>query len=425
MRVAANDLKTRIADAESLFARKEYPAVLRILSAADKQSIRQLSRRDIAGLLLLKGRCRFEMGQYQSALISVKASLRLTRASDEHELFARGKQVMGNTLMLMGRFEEAKCSHLEAFAAFKRTGLSEMLFGTHVNLGLCNFYHGDLTTARRNLEDALTCARKYNSNSEVSLCLRNLSRVLLFTGSFDKALSTLREAEQQVHSTEAVRAHKSLIESMASVFRLQYRTAQTEFAVARKKFEKTRAARESAVCLEYLGLNEYFAGNYRKAKEYYQQVLDMPEPTASAVAQTLRMMADVHIAEGHWDLARATAAKADVAITKISERIELGALWRAYGHIHAHDGNRDEARAFFTKSIELLRQLGARYELALSHCDAGRAQVFSEAERGEHLRIARALFVEMEVPKRVAQVDAVIAEREDVHHFDRKPASKQ
>ncbi|MBK7092270.1 MAG: tetratricopeptide repeat protein [bacterium] len=59
-----------------------------------------------------------------------------------------------------------------------------------------------------------------------------------------------------------------------------------------------------AVCLEYLGLNEYFAGNYAKAREYYDQVLAMPEPTASAVAQTLRMLTDVEIAEGNWDAAK-------------------------------------------------------------------------------------------------------------------------
>ncbi len=166
--------------------------------------------------------------------------------------------------------------------------------------------------------------------------------------------------------------------------------------------------RDVAVCLEYLGLNEYFAGNYAKAREYYDQVLAMPEPTASAVAQTLRMLTDVEIAEGNWDAAKTTAAKAEVAINKISERIELGALWRAYGHIHTHDNDHAKARENFEKSIDLLRQLGARYELALSHFDAGRSKAYSTDQQMEHLNQAKALFIDMEVPKRVAQVDAAI-----------------
>ncbi len=171
-----------------------------------------------------------------------------------------------------------------------------------------------------------------------------------------------------------------------------------------------------AICLEFLGLNEYFAGNYAKAREYYDQVLAMPEPTASAVAQTLRMLTDVEIAEGNWDAAKATAAKADVAINRISERIELGALWRAYGHIYTHDNDHSKAREFFEKSIDLLRQLGARYELALSHFDAGRSNAYSFNQQSEQLKAAKALFVEMEVPKRVAQVDEALARLADREH---------
>ena len=49
------------------------------------------------------------------------------------------------------------------------------------------------------------------------------------------------------------------------------------------------------------------------------------------------MLTDVYIAQEDWEKAIETARKAEAAITKINERIELGALYRAYGQICAHD----------------------------------------------------------------------------------------
>ncbi|MGB5137505.1 MAG: sigma 54-interacting transcriptional regulator, partial [Candidatus Zixiibacteriota bacterium] len=195
---------------------------------------------------------------------------------------------------------------------------------------------------------------------------------------------------------------------MMHCLKLEHGNAKSTILDAYSLTRRLQDVRFEIICLEFLGLNEYFAGNYKKAREYYDQVLAMPEPTASAVAQTLRMLTDVEIAEGNWEAAKTTAAKAEVAINKISERIELGALWRAYGHIHTHDDDHAKAREYFEKSIDLLRQLGARYELALSHFDAGRSKAYSPDQQMEHLNQAKALFIDMEVPKRVAQVEAAI-----------------
>jgi DNA-binding NtrC family response regulator len=159
---------------------------------------------------------------------------------------------------------------------------------------------------------------------------------------------------------------------------------------------------------------EYYRGNYRKAREYYQQVLDMPEPTASAVAQTLRMLTDVYVAEGKWHKAASTAQKAEAAILKINERIELAALWRAYGQIHTHKGESETARDYFRKSIELLKEIGAKYELALSYFAAGESESYSFDERKRHLEMSRMLFVEMDVPKRVEQLDDALRKLREV-----------
>lgn len=415
-------IEEKLSSIRELSEAGRHDTALRMLRSIDvRQSTSPICRSEYYYYF---ARCDYFRGDYARALSRVRAALRYARTCSSHEVYARYKLLAGAIRHALGQLDEAIEDYLDSYASSKRAGSYKSLCGVFINIGLVHMLKGELSKASDCYTKALALSISHNTGYEQSVCRLNLSRCLWLQGRHKECLDLLDEVEQMGdHSGLALRVDQ--IRGIVQAYVCSFRSAHVLLHRLLKFATSERSSRDVAVCLEYLGLNEYFAGNYKKAKEYYQQVLDMPEPTASAVAQTLRMLTDVHIAEGHWDLARATAAKADTAINKISERIELGALWRAYGHIHAHDGNRDEARSFFTKSIELLRQLGARYELALSHFDAGRAKVFSEAESGEHLRITRALFVEMEVPKRVAQVDAVIAEREDAHHFDHKPASKQ
>ena len=395
-------------------------AQLRLAELIDKRLFAEallfsesFSRVDIRGMHISEkselyyfiARSLFELGEYNKAIIKVKTAMRLIRPTAEHLQYARQKQLLGNVFTRLGRNREALECYVESFAGFKRACSNVDIYGSLVNIGLAHFSGGDLGQALKYFAEARDAARKYNSESKVMLVERNIARALVLTGRFSESHNILLAQRKNSDSSGVSSHYIDQIDSMACTYELQYDDSSNALNRTIAFFRGACMSRDIAICLEYLGLNEYFAGNYAKAREYYDQVLAMPEPTASAVAQTLRMLTDVEIAQNNWEAAKTTAARAETAISKISERIELGALWRANGHIHTHDGNHAEARSCFAKSIDLLRQLGARYELALSHFDAGRSACHSAKERLEHLRQAKALFLEMEVPKRVAQVD--------------------
>ncbi len=417
-------IEAKIAEIQRLLDVRDVKPALAMLLGILSAERATLTRAELSIMYHLWARCEHLNCNFRSALLKEMVSERLAFDPSETVTYGMQKNLKGLILAALGRIDQAIEEYMEAFAARRKAKQTDRLWGPLLNIGLSNFMKGNLLQALENVQAASGYAERFNSAFEVLTCRIAESRIDLLMGRFREMreihggfnLSTLTSSQQ----TELLN-----LEAMACVWQLRYREAIRKLSMSSKQHSAAGYRRGVAVCLEYLGLNEYFAGSYKKAKEYYQQVLDMPEPTASAVAQTLRMLTDVHIAEGHWHLAKQTAAKAEAAITKISERIELGALWRAYGHLHAHDDNRDEARAFFTKSIELLRQLGARYELALSHFDAGRAKVFTAYERAEHLRSARTLFVAMDVPKRVVQVDEAIKQLEADRHSgeSRNPAS--
>ena len=390
--------------ATSQIEQGEYAAALTQLRQYRLREFKMVGSDEASRFLYLQARCLYHLGEYQWAGIKIRAALRVAQNSGDHSLYATEKQLLGVILAAQGQFEGAIEAYNESYVYRKRSGERNKLYGSLTNIGLCHFSKGNLLQAEESFVRALATSELYNSSKESELCRLNLARLQWLRGSYGLALNILKE----VHEEQFLR-FSSLIVSQVSTSNCDYVRAKNSLEKCLNIFTLSGELREQVICLEFFGLNEYFAGNYSKAREYYDQVLAMPEPTASAVAQTLRMLTDVEIAEGNWDAAKTTAAKAEVAINKISERIELGALWRAYGHIHAHDNDHARARENFEKSIDLLRQLGARYELALSHFDAGRSKAYSPDQQIEHLNQAKALFIDMEVPKRVAQVDAAIS----------------
>jgi DNA-binding NtrC family response regulator len=358
-------------------------------------------------VLLIKARCLYFSGEYGAALDSVRLAIELSRPSSAHALYAEQKFLLGRILNLMGRTSEAIEELTESYAFFRRASNDNMSLKPLMTLGLLNQAKGNLSQASSVFESVREKAQQLHLELDYLFATFNLCRVSLLAGNFRRVLELLDEASSlakpQAHNTRTRN-----LRGMWEVLTMDSNTARGTLEDLSAYFSRLGHKRDVAVCLEYLGLNEYFAGNHAKAKEYYQQVLAMPEPTASAVAQTLRMLTDVYVAEGNWKEAKETAVAAEAAIIKINERIELAALWRAQAQIAEHDHNHDAARDFFQKSIDLLQQCGARYELALTYFAAGQSTIHSSASRSEHLQQAKTLFVEMDVPKRVALVEEAI-----------------
>jgi hypothetical protein len=165
-------------------------------------------------------------------------------------------------------------------------------------------------------------------------------------------------------------------------------------------YQKTGSTRDEIVCLEYLGLNEHFAGNQLAARKYFEDILSREEITASARAQTLRMLTDVHIAEHNYAKASRTADLAEEAINKINERVEAGCLHRSRMWLAAAAGDNNAVRHHFAEALDMFHLIGARYELAETYLAGGQIGVFDTVSRREFLKQATLLFVKCGVTVR-------------------------
>jgi tetratricopeptide (TPR) repeat protein len=112
-----------------------------------------------------------------------------------------------------------------------------------------------------------------------------------------------------------LRADLSMLRGLLHGLLLDFGEAADYLTNGMQLYAQVGASGDVAVCKEYLGLVRYFAGDYSEARQYYRAILDSSEPTASAVAQTLRMLTDAYIAEGRFKEALATEKKAEEALT--------------------------------------------------------------------------------------------------------------
>jgi len=399
---------TQLSRIERNLNEERYSEAIQLLDSLRSSHCRFDSVREIVHFLHLYAQALHNTGKDVKALVKAKAALRIARNLHDDKLYADLKLTQGRILVRLGRLRDAAERFTESYVFFSRAGDHISMLYPLDALGHVHHIQGHLARAQEVFDQALTLALKLSLGKKANTLRRNLVVVSVSMGELRNSLSILDSMESGgLENWE--KANIERLRGMIALLRLDYSEAERLLDKALQYFRRSGSRRDINVCKEFLGLLQSYSGKQGEARSVFREILKDTEATASVVAQTLRMLTDVYIAEGKWRKATTTAKKAEEAITKINERKELGALYRAYGQIYTHENKTETARDYFRKSIDLLREIGARYELALSYFAAGQSESYDPNERMSHLHTARTLFVEMDVPKRVEQVDDAIA----------------
>ena len=396
-----------VTDVENSLDNERYRDALNMLERHRTSCSCFAGNRDAAIFLHLYARTLHHLGEDKRALIKVKAAQRLMRDLNDGSSYAAMKMTHGRILVRLGRLMDAAESFNESYVFYKRSNEFESMLYPLDALAHVHYISGNLRRSSEVFEQSILCAEKHKTRKNVDIGKRNLAVVLVSMGEFRRAMTILESIDSGA-AAEWEKANINRQRGIISLYRLELTPARDHLTQAQRYFEHSGSVRDANICSEFLGLMYSYECLFQKARGLFKNILEGKEPTASAVAQTLRMLTDVYIAEGKFRRASSTAKKAEDAINKIGERIELGALYRAYGQIYAHKGEIETARNYFKKSIDLLKEIGARYELALSYFACGNSESYNGDNRLRHLEAARMLFVDMDVPKRVEQVDDAI-----------------
>ncbi len=391
-----SELKTSVLDdIERLVESRKYDEAIHALDVIRVTSRPiQWSRPDLAKFLYFRARSRFYVSRYKEARRDVRACLRLTTSGSNVDLHTSAKMLHGSIDWAEGDLESAVEQYLECYLTRKRLSHFPKLYGPLQNIGLVHLVKGDLHHARETFAKALQLAAKFNGSDDVLLCATNLATAMILAGEFGAARSLLSCHEHletsEVNKNRVVRI-RGWLDSLCG----DYESATANLRCAMIYFEKAHLHRDAVVCREFLAQTSLLRWDIKEAISQLKSILQLPNLSASAVAQTLRMLAEAQALCHNWSEARRTIAAAEKAIGSLGERIELGAMFRVAGMLCCHEKELETARQHFGKSISLLVTTGARFELALTYRAAALADCFGPEERTTYLHQAMGIFKEI------------------------------
>lgn len=199
----------------------------------------------------------------------------------------------------------------------------------------------------------------------------NLGIAYYKTGNLKASQKSL--AESHKIATEGNWPHRQLYTNiaLANVFRMhrQFSDARQHLHTAYTQAQALGYPREEALALEFLG--DVFRDEDRpnEAKRYYNRALAIATtiaPKGDIVMEIHRRNGECHLANGELGQAVSELKKSLSLSRTQGDRFEEAAALRIMSQVKRQASDLTAAESLISESVEILTDIGARYELALS-----------------------------------------------------------
>ena len=139
---------------------------------------------------------------------------------------------------------------------------------------------------------------------------------------------------------------------------LQRRCTQAEnyYKQALKLATEDKNLREISIFHEYEGELCFVTGDWKKAREHYNQALKIGEeiaPQGDIINQTCRLLAELELAQGNLEKAISFCERSLSVSLRLGDRFEEGIVYRILGKIYFFKKDTVKAKDNFEKSIKL------------------------------------------------------------------------
>jgi len=372
--------------------------------------------------------------QALQALEELKSEERVNRFSAEERNIC---YLLAITLHGLGKYSEAKANAERAYELLRNTSENSKVAEIQYILGLLYLELGDLRSAENYIRDAITTHRRTGSQDEIITCYNKIARIFFVKSEFEKAIEYLNEAKELSEKIGNFRMVSIVSGNLGRVYILlgEWRKAEKNLQISlsfnqksgdelslcrdllslgfvtclkrdfqrsknflAKAFELARKndfLRELAIYYEYAGQLACSERNEKTATSYFLKSIEigqMAAPEGDINNQTYRLLAELQVAQKQFDQAFISCQKSLEVSKSLSEKIEEGAVYRILGQIYSAKGEKEKSRESFEKSMSLLQQVGAKYELTKTYLEAGRSNSFDYYKRLGFLSNAESLF---------------------------------
>lgn len=166
--------------------------------------------------------------------------------------------------------------------------------------------------------------------------------------------------------------------------------------------------RNRALYHEYLGWIYNLDNRFEEAVKTLKQGIALSSriaPESALISQSKRLLADACLGLKKTDPAEKAALEALEIAEKIRERSEMAACYRVFARVEQARGNHKKAKKRFDDAVNIFRNIGSRYELAVTRYLAAVSGLYESGERAALLYLAKEYFLAENIEHYVERTD--------------------
>lgn len=395
-------LAHRLEKIEELIENKEYVTALAQIrevqsSARIDSPLADLPFEKTGLFCYLSAKVFHYLSSYQEAQESGQKALSIFIELHDELGIAQTQYLIGLVYIATGELKSAESEVRDALTGFRRVRYLKGIIDCLSQLSHIEFIKGNYSKSVEYIQDALTYAEKGMEPKKRAFLYGNLGRMLLMMGNWREAEKNLllnielnRQAENEF---DLCRSLLSL--GYVHFLKRKFKKAKESYDESLSFIQKHNCVRELTIYHEYSGELTFAQGDYQSAENHYKKVFEIMEekaPESDMISQTNRLLAELQMAKKEYDLALSSCEKALKVSISLGEKLEESACYRILGQIYTVRGDKEKARDNFNKSLSILEEIQAKYELARTCLEAGKSNSFEYFERLKYLGMAKDIF---------------------------------
>lgn len=375
------------------------------LSTIDNIEFSELDSSNRGEYYLLLGENLLFQGNYNHDYLE-KAIL-IYKFTSNHEKFAYAKYLRGWQYQFKGDLIKAKEYLLESYISFLRIDNLPKCARVLNRLSYVCLLSGDMEQAIENLNK---CIKYYSKERDVKkevVAKNNLALVHFKAGNLSIAHSIYKEEQAN---------YDILDDKSRCVFKLGFSMVHalqgninTAISLLEDAYDMTNdLMSEKSQYFEYLGKVLLLNHNYKDAETALKKGLGIAlgtAPDSCHISQIKRLLGDVYVAIGEFDLAEQVTNEALAVAGKINEQVEIAACYRIFALLEIHRGNNNKAKDWFQKAYDLFNMISSRYELAITRYLACTSELYSRSEKMAMLFMALEYFKSEKITHYIDKID--------------------
>jgi tetratricopeptide (TPR) repeat protein len=295
---------------------------------------------------------------------------------------------------------------LRSLEISEETGDLVMQARLYQNLGWQSETTGNYALALERLEKGRNLAEQCRDISSLSVIYETLGETHFVLGNWGKAIECFQQSLNLAEQAGLRKATSRVFSVLGDIYRIQGRWTEADecYQRALSAITATGTPQSLFVVNLSLGVINMERKRYAKAREFFNKCWAI---TSHGVGFTSRMaaikahMGELAVRTGELDEADVHAAEAIRLATEANVRQELAHAIMVQGMTATGRDNWERASEQYSRSLEVLTELGDRYNLGRVHAAFGEMYLRRNADRQDrqkakdHIHQARSIFAEL------------------------------